>query len=872
MVISKGNSRKTKSWHKVEISWERFLDKLKNPIRTKETQAEYFKMSKSQQDDIKDVGGFVGGELLNGQRKANTVVNRWLLTLDADYASIDFCDYIEMFFNFTYCIYSTHKHTSNKPRYRLLIPLNKACNPEEYEAISRLIANDIGIDFFDDTTYQPHRLMYYPSVSKDGEYVFKHRTSVCLDVDNTLSRYEDWRDRSSWAVSSRATKVISSGVKKQQDPTTKDGIIGAFCRFYDIHGVIDKYLNDVYVPCDGVDRYTYTKGSTYGGLLVYDNGLFSYSNHATDPTTGRLCNAFDLLRIHKFGHLDEDTSSKTNTEYRPSFKAALDLLAKDEDVQRALLKSKLDDARHDFKILNITKRLKLINIYIKFGYKVTEHTQKVASILKKLCSKGALRREKYAPLKKCMLSKHARGYIFVIRKCGLQSIVKKYARDFKEHVFRDEHTQNDWLSELKFNSKGVILQTSENASLVMQNDIKLKDKFAYDEFTNKIWVLGELPWNRSKKKRQWRDVDDAGLRNYLETTYKLNNRLKIYDAWGLTCEKNRFNPVKDYLNGLKWDGIKRLDTLFIDYLGVADNTYTREATRKSLVGAVARVFEPGIKLDTSIVLVGSQGVGKSQIVHRLGKEWFSDSLHTVKGKEACEQIQGFWIIEIAELAAMKKAEVEAIKHFMSRREDSYRGAYARNVETHKRQCIFICTTNTHDFLRDVTGGRRFFPMDVSKERATKDIWRDFNAYEVDQLWAEAVVLYKDGEELILSEEARELAVTEQEAHSEYNPYEGIINEYLDMPVPEDWYEKDLYERINYINGEDKVGKPRDKISVLEVWCEALGGVRKDLTLQKSREIANLIIKNGSWVKTATIKTGHLYGTQRGFKKVNGGKQ
>lgn len=424
-----------------------------------------------------------------------------------------------------------------------------------------------------------------------------------------------------------------------------------------------------------------------------------------------------------------------------------------------------------------------------------------------------------------------------------------------------------WQNELRYNKKGIIIQSIANAELIMRCDEKIKGKIAFDTFTKKVWVLGSLPWNKSKEKRQWRDVDDARLRLYLEKTYGITHRNNIYDAWQSVIEYNSFNPVETYLKSLKHDGIKRLDTLFIEYLGVDDNIYSREATRKSLVGAVARVFEPGIKLDTSIVLVGSQGVGKSQIVHKLGKEWFSDSLVTVKGKEAYEQIQGFWIIEIAELAAMKKVEIEAVKHFMSKREDSFRGAYARNVETHKRQCIFICTTNTYDCLRDVTGGRRFYPLDVDKSRVKKDIWKDLNSYEIDQIWAEAVVLYKAGEKLILSPEAREIAEKEQESHTEYNPLEGVINEYLDMPVPDDWYDKDIYDRINYIRNQKKVGKLRDKICVLEIWCEALEADRKELTQQKSREIANLLLKNKKWSKSYTMPFGYLYGKQRGYKRI-----
>ena len=812
MIISVAKSRKSKIWSKKELTWSEFVESLKKPIVTDETQEEYFNMPKAQQDEIKDVGGFVGGELKEGRRKSDHVINRCILTLDADYANKDFNDYIEMFFDSSYCIYSTHKHTKENPRYRLIIPLSRTCDAEEYEAVARMVASQLDVNIFDDTTYQPHRLMYYPSVSKDGEYIFYTNDTKPLDVDKILSLYTDWKDRSQWPVSDRESTKIRVYKNRQQDPREKQGLIGAFCRAYDVHEVIQEHLSDVYEPC-GDNRYTYINGSTHGGVLVYDDGLFTYSNHATDPTCSKLCNAFDLVRIHKFSHLDEGYDIKSRMDYLPSFRVMLRFVSRDK----------------------------------KIGLESEEFMKKPSVRIKKIDST-------------CNVTCNT-------KECGFERMRKFVTCAIeKRKVSREIEEEEEWKNELIYNKKGIIIQSIYNVELVLKNDRNLKNKVALDTFNDKICVLGSLPWNSSNEKRQWRDVDDAGLRAYLEKIYGLNHRNNIYDAWELIVYDNSFNSVANYLKSLKHDGIKRLDTLFIDYLGVEDNLYSREVTRKSLVGAVARVFEPGVKLDTSIVLVGSQGVGKSQIINRLGKEWYSDNITTVKGKEACEQIQGFWIIEIAELAAMKRVEIEAIKQFMSKQEDTYRGAYARNVKSHKRQCIFICTTNTHDCLKDYTGNRRFLPLDVDGDKATKDIWKDLNNYEVDQIWAEAVKFYKAGEKLILSSKANELAKQEQESHTKHNPLEGIINEYLDMPVPDDWYDKDLYDRINYIRNAKKTGKPRDKISAIEVWCELLEGDKKDLTIQKSREITNLILKNGEWIRATTIRTGYLYGIQRGFKR------
>lgn len=348
LIIATGQSRKSKLWKNTKISWDELVERLATTTRTAETQGEYFNMTKSQQDDIKDVGGFVGGKVKDGRRKSGSIESRTLLTLDADFAAEDFCDNISMLFGFSYCIYSTHKHTPEKPRYRLVIPLSRPCTPDEYEAVARMTAQDIGIDMFDDTTYQPHRLMYWPSTSIDGEYVFEHEENVPLDVDEVLGRYEDWTNVASWPVSSRTVKALDRQVKKQEDPTSKRGIIGAFCRTYNIHECIEKYLSDTYSRCSSGDRYTYIEGSSSAGLVVYEDGKFAYSNHATDPASCKLCNSFDLVRVHKFGDMDNDVKDGTPANKLPSYIAMCKLVNDDKDVALLMFKEKQDKAADDF--------------------------------------------------------------------------------------------------------------------------------------------------------------------------------------------------------------------------------------------------------------------------------------------------------------------------------------------------------------------------------------------------------------------------------------------------------------------------------------------------------------------------------------------
>ena len=346
--ISTGKSRFEKKWKNKSMLWSAFIKKLETPVRTPETYAEFRKMTKADQDKVKDVGGYVGGTLTDGRRSATTVAGRQLLTLDLDFAPLDYFDYLELMGGYAACSYTTHKHSQESPRFRLLIPLDRVVTPDEYEAIARKIAEDIGIDYFDDTTYQPSRLMYWPSVSSDGEYLYRTVDAPFLCADEVLDRYPDWKDASYWPESSRATGIKKKMAEKQGDPTEKKGVIGAFCRAYTVPEAIDAFLAHAYTECSVPDRYTYTGGSTAAGLVIYENGAFAYSNHGTDPASGKLCNAFDLVRIHLFGELDAEAAGDTPTTRLPSYKAMLTMAVEDSRTKAQLTEDNLSNAKEDF--------------------------------------------------------------------------------------------------------------------------------------------------------------------------------------------------------------------------------------------------------------------------------------------------------------------------------------------------------------------------------------------------------------------------------------------------------------------------------------------------------------------------------------------
>lgn len=800
LSIAVGRSRREKKWKNIKLTWGELLDKLSKPVVTHETALAYSKMSRDEQDTIKDVGGFVAGELKEGKRKNGFVKSRSIITLDIDFGHPDIWSEIELTAYYTVAAYSTHKHTTKNPRLRLLIPLKRNVSADEYEAIARWIANEIGMDYFDDSTYEPARLMFWPSCSKDADYFFNVIENKILDPDIILNKYDDWTDTSYWPESSRASGNRRKKADKQGDPLTKDGLIGAFCRTYDIHAAISTFLSDVYAPTDKTDRYTYINGSTAGGLVIYED-KFAYSNHGTDPIGGHLCNAFDLVRIHKFGDLDDNSRPDLEVNKLPSWNAMMDLIAADEEVKASIVSSKLEEAKNEFD-----------------DFMDEEETAA--------------------------------------------------EEESDEALVKSKKNKKEWMKRLSINKRGVIESTLSNLDIILNNDPNLKGMGGLDLFSGMFVVKRKLPW--SSHTEYWSDYDDAGLRVYLEKVYNIEGKQKIQDALDRVFVENAYHPVKDYLNSLKWDGVKRLERLLIDYLGADDSDYVKAVTRKTLVAAVARIYEPGCKYDTMLTLVGDQGVGKSMLFKVLAGKWFSDTLTDIKGKEAYEALDGTWIIELAELSALKKNEREVVKSFLSKQVDKYRKAFARHVSINSRQCIFIGSTNDREFLNDATGGRRFWVVDTNLKRAPKRVWSDLEEVK-DQIWAEAVMCYLDGENInwLDSEELAAEAYNMQLGHSESNQLQGIIEEFIDKKIPENFYKLDPLERVNWINATDDFSSDSEEelvyrtfISAVEVWVECMGKNKSDLTPRQSKNINECLDKIPICRRGKTSMRVPGYGTQR----------
>lgn len=794
--IAIGMSAKSSKWLNKQMQWSTIVEKLSTENKTNETYKQYIAATKEEQSKIKDVGGFVGGYLQNGKRSPKNVVYRQLITLDIDFAYNDFWDDFTLLFSNSAVLHSTHKHCETSPRYRLIMPINREVTADEYVAISRKIAGTIGIELFDNTTFETNRLMFWPSNSYDTKYYFRFQDGEFVDADAVLASYQDWRDTSLWPTAGKRIDELNSQIEKQEDPQEKKGIVGFFCKTYSITEAIDKFLKEQYVPTTINDRYSYTKGTTSAGLIIYDD-KFAFSHHGTDPCSGKLCNAFDLVRLHLYGHLDDGTLD--NQSYKTKSFAAMDEMCRaDVKVKKTIAYENIVSAKYDFN----------------------------------------------------------------------QDLENNTNDDFNDTTDDVDENAVYWMTTLDSDSKGNYLSTASNINIILANDSRLKNVFRQNEFDNKRYVFKSLPWRRITKHEPVKNVDYSGVRNYIESIYGIASSLKIEDSMALEFEKNSYHPIKEYLSSLHWDGTSRIDRLLVDFFGTKDNLYTQEAIRKMLVAAVARIYNPGCKFDLVLVIVGPQGTKKSTFIKKLGKEWFSDTFLTVQGKEALEQIQGAWIIEMAELAGLRKSDIETTKHFISKQEDTFRPAYARTAETYRRQCIFIGTTNEKDFLNDPTGNRRFIPIDVVKENVKKDIFTELDPI-VDQIWAEAVMLYNKGEKLYLSQEAEYLAEGEQLKHSKTDDRTGIIEHFLNAKLPDDWDSRDLASRKIYLENDDLTltgSKTRDYVCMAEIWCECLNKDIDSMTRYNTREINEILKSFKDWEYVQSTKNFKLYGKQKYYQR------
>lgn len=713
------------------MSWKTFCELFETPPRTNERHKAYFKLPKTEQDKLKSSDGwYLGGPIQGKSRRKKSIVDRDIITIDIDECSPELFDLVEsgilQIANYEFVAHTTRKHTKKNPRVRLNFPLLRPVKRDHYDAVSRILSHQIdsSMDAVDDVSFRVAQMMFMPTCSKDQEYKTWVNHGKLLDPQALLDAWpSDWTDFNNLPFSeSRGQKRPTAD--KAEDPWEKRGPIGAFCRAYPIEDAIATFLPDVYVPGDsnsGKPRYSFTEGSTTNGVVVEDDGRFIYSHHGTDPCSDTLVNSFDMVRLHKFGSEDEgkDLEDKPVTSF-PSYKAMFKFAQEDRAVQKEMVEDEIDveamfDDVSDMDDDEIEET--------KEAYETGEDLDaEIRAILGEETDDLAVG-----------LPPHP----------GSDPPVKP---------------KKGWTRELEVTPEGKIKTTVFNIATIIANDPRLHGSIAKNVFSaricskrpikSKIPLVPRITVTDREDGLEWTDEHDASIRMILEAPsgkgqpgygMKVSDR-DVNDAIRLVAKRWEFHPVVDRLLKVSWDGVPRAKTLFIDYLGVENTPYHREIARLFLMGCIARVFHPGHKFDFVPVVAGKQGLRKTTFVETLAfDKWAGELTVDMDGdKDAVEQMLGKWIMELGELVSMRRSEIESMKSFLSRREDRTRLAYDKRMGTFPRQCVFFGTTNKYEYLKD-DENRRIWPMEATVDQIDTDKLRS----EIDMIWAEAMVMYRD---------------------------------------------------------------------------------------------------------------------------------
>lgn len=772
--MSEGKDRWDKIPKWVEYTWDEFVKRLKKPVQGMETQAEYKALPNERQDDLKDVGWYMGGiQKTKGYRAQNPLAYRSLITIDLDdctpsiYAKIDT---LMGAIGFKGVMHSTRNHTRSKPRLRLIIPFKPNYGPSgdaansEYEYIARKFANAIDPEMkcVDRVTFRPTMFMYWPSICKGAEYYFKEWAGKEVTKDKYL--IPGWENCLLWPqhyLDKDKDKFPRKA--KQADPWKKEGLIGAFCRTYTIERVIEELIPKVYketVKNQGYTRYTYVAGTRTNGARTYDAGRFLMSWHNTDPANGEH-NSFDLLRIHMFGGIMRKT---------------LKFVANLSDVKEEIAKNEL--------------------------------------------------KENYAA----------------------------------------------WKVELLRNENGNCIDRYYNISLILKNIVDLK----YNQFTRRIELKNEDAWFKHQNILENKDL--AKIIVTLEEDYGLRtSNQRLNNAVHSLCLENSYHPIKEYLENLKWDGKKRVEHLLVEMFGTPDNEYFRTIIRKFLLAAITRIYKPGFinaKFDTVLTLVGEEDIGKSSFFRVLfGAEYFNDSISCsmMQSKTGSELLVGMWCVEIADLSGRSKIDPEDIKGFVTRISDRFRPAFGTVTEDYPRTCVFGATTNKIDgFLEGLTGSRRWLIVPTGAKKV--DLIR--LAEIRDQIWAESMHLYKTTDEPLYIEDrlVKEIAKKLQNEYIEIDTNLEAIKAYVNMPVPENWGNIEIYNRRahthEYLCGNMKVSetwKIREMVCVAEIWVELYKKDFMERTRKESENIIKCLLRLG-FVENRSKRMTYMKARQRTYER------
>lgn len=771
LAIATAPKRDSKTWKNEVVTWDDFKGWLAKP------------------DNKKESGNYVLGRLRGTRRSKRTIEARSALSLDVDFPQAGFLTDVQMLpFNLIW--HTTYSSQPDSERYRIIIPLDREVDPNEYVACVIAVMDMLGTEQFDLGSTQPERYMFKPAAQKPDFYSWGEVEGPIVTADDLIMTAD--------------TVVIDytppQPSRRKRDPFQIEGVVGAFNRVY---ADLDDLIADFDLPYDKEGdkwRHRGARGAAGMGAVPERPGLW-YSFHSFDPAFMQTCSAFDLVRIHLFSEMDEDAKPGTPVNKLPSHAKMLDEVMNADPV--------------------VADKVMAETWSTDFG------------------------QPDDGPAPAGPTAKRTAPSAPVAAPSGA-----------------------DWRTGLALNQAGSVRDNLDNWDLILQHD-PVFTCLLYNEVTESIEAGADLPWRRAGGVgATWSARGDGTLLAlHLERTLRMKVPQPRVDVMVLKAAfSRRVSPVADYLNSLTWDGKSRVETCLP---GVKVSEFTRLAARKSIVAAAARALSPGIKWDHSLILFGGEGLGKSLWIDRMSKGWTAE-LGDLRSKDTLQIVARTWIAVADEGHSLKKADSNVMKSFMTRRTDTYRAPYDVVPTEHPRRCVVWGSTNEETFLRREAGNRRFLIV----ECGPYDIDAVTDEY-VDQIWAEAVHLYRQGETLWLDQEQSEQATEAREVFTEENPLAGKIGAYLEMPVPLNWYKMSSAARFthhqNYLEfglDEDAETMPQSKVCSLQVWYEVLNGNRKaqQVELREINEAIRLLPDWYSVPKAHWFDTN--YGVQRGFSRFN----
>lgn len=740
LAISTAPHTDSKRWTEGAITWNELADRLSEP------------------SDHKDCGGYVLGRLRGAVRRKTSIVDRNTVTLDADsdpnlQAILDALDTL----GYAAIVHSTYGSAPDGLRLRILIPLSRPVAPDEYHAIASGMLDLLGPEAFDPTCVQPERFMYWSSAQDPSWFVFHRLDGDPVDVEEAL---RDWDPDLS---------NLPAPTARKRDPLELGGVMGAFNRAFDFDAAITEF--DLPYTRISNGRWQLLGARAIAGLNQIADG-FVFSHHVTDPAHGRTCSAFDLVRIHRYGHLDEGAPADTPINRLPSH------VAMEEEMR--------------------------------------QHPRIMGEVL---------------------------GDDF---------------SDLEEGV--------GWHADLEYDRQMRLKPTVKNWDVLRDNDPALKCIF-YNEMTLSVETSGDLPWRKLEPGREtFTSVDTAELAQHIERAYRMAapSRSRVDEAVQTAAHRRRRNPVAEWLSGLVWDGVERVETCLP---GVRVTDHTRTVARKCLVAAVARILDPGCKWDHTLILFGDEGLGKTYWIQSMSRG-YSASLGRIGDKDTLIAMQRSWIMVSDEGHSLAKSDVDAQKEFLTRTEDVFRMPYDREAVPHPRHCVIWGSTNDKIFLRRMEGNRRFLIVHCEK-KVDFDLLTD---EYINQVWAEALHYYRQGEKLFLSDAQSATARAARDEFTEEDTMSGIIQNYLDTPVPMDWDDKSPEARAMWLDDEannfEKGEVLQNRVCSIQLWVEALHRRKGDHRRVDLLEISKVMHEMPGWRALPGRHRMKHYGPQMVFERMD----